>query len=98
MENKEIRISVDEFLDIIGYGLGQEYSDKMKRHWRKYGNWNRLKDAVTKDLIYQRKEDREKIKRLQNKLSQMETSLQEEFSFPRSTKSAQTEQGANTDN
>lgn len=88
MENKQTRISVDEFLDIIGYALGEEYSRKMKRHWSKYGSWIRVKDIVTKDLILQRKEGRDTIKRLKTRLDEVEPLLQEEIFSPRSTESA----------
>ena len=89
MEEKEMRISISELIEIIAYSLGEEYSQKLQRHWRKYHDWKRIKDTIIKDLILERKDAREKNKRLQAKLDQIEPLLQKELFYPRSTEGSQ---------
>lgn len=51
-----MRISHEEMLDIVGYAIGKQAAEEFKAHYRKYGDFNRIKDKIIQELILDRKE------------------------------------------
>jgi len=49
--HEEIRIGVEELIDICSYGIGAGAAIKLKAHYRKYGSFSQIKDILIKSLI-----------------------------------------------
>lgn len=51
-----MRISHEELFDICGYAVGKQAIDEIKAHYRKYGNFERIKDKIQGQMIADRVE------------------------------------------
>lgn len=71
-----MRIDVMEALEILGYAIGPEAENAAKLHFRKYNDWNRIKDIVIKELIRRNHEHIRLQKTLAKLIAQMETEKQ----------------------
>jgi len=51
-----MRISHTEMLEIIGYALGKEESERLRKHYELYGDFGRIKCLAITELISLNKE------------------------------------------
>lgn len=46
-----MKVEITEVIEIVGYCIGNNERSELLKHYRKYGDWNRLKDIMLKSII-----------------------------------------------
>ena len=62
-----MRIDTSELFDIVGYVLGKQAKEKIEKHYKKYGDWGRVKQIIIGSIVAMNSEkerDRKEIERL----------------------------------
>lgn len=81
MTERSIRISVGEAIELACAALDSKTEREMKEHFRRYGDWNRVKQLLT-EAIYSVKAEglrnKEKAKKLHGELER----IRQEEQFP----------------
>lgn len=79
-----MRIEVSEAIEICSYGMSKAAQDTIKKHYKIYNDWGRVKDLLTESLIRQRAEYNALRNTLDSLMCRLERDKQIPLPYPRS--------------